>query len=181
MSPHPQEYFWTNEMLIRPAAFGDDEAIWAMLEPVFRAGDTYAIDPDISQADAIAYWTAPAKSTFVVESDGAVLGTYYLVRNTQGGGSHVCNCGFVTATAARGRGVAQAMLDHALEEAGRQGFHAMQFNFVVETNAGAIRLWERAGFETVGRLPRAFLHPDLGYVDARVMWKDLAFRPHTAP
>ncbi|MBT8476198.1 MAG: GNAT family N-acetyltransferase [Alphaproteobacteria bacterium] len=159
-------------MTVRPARAGDEAAIWAILEPVFRAGDTYTIDPDIPREDALAYWLAPTNSVFIAE-DGEVLGSYYLKQNHGGGGSHICNCGYVTAQAAQGRGVARAMLAHSLEEARRQGFRAMQYNFVVATNARAIATWERAGFDTIGRLPRAFLHPQAGYVDALVMYREL--------
>jgi ribosomal protein S18 acetylase RimI-like enzyme len=49
----------------------------------------------------------------------------------------------------------------------------MQFNFVVSTNERAVRLWQSFGFETVGRLPKAFEHPRLGLVDAFVMCRQL--------
>ena len=85
----------------------------------------------------------------------------------------MCNCGYATHPDARGHGVASAMLEHSLSEARVAGYKAMQFNFVVETNAGAIRLWRRAGFREVGRLPGVFLHPQNGYVDALVLHKFL--------
>lgn len=158
---------------IRSATEADHAAIWAILEPVFRAGDTYTIDPDISREDALAYWYGPTHATFVAETEDQVLGTYYLRRNQAGGGAHVCNCGYITSPAARGQGVARAMLAHSLEEAPRQGFRAMQYNFVVANNTRAIATWERAGFTIVGRLPGAFHHPVEGYIDALVMWRDL--------
>ena len=160
-------------MQIRAYAPQDAGAVTAMLMPVFRAGDTYAIDPDISEAEALAYWTGPERQVFVAEDVGEVLGTYYMVRNQKGGGSHVCNCGYVTAAAARGRGVARAMLAHSLAEAPRRGFRAMQYNFVVSTNTRAVNTWLRAGFEIVGRLPGAFEHPSQGEVDALVMYRRL--------
>ncbi|MEM0948281.1 MAG: N-acetyltransferase [Pseudomonadota bacterium] len=159
-------------MTIRAAQPVDADAIWAILEPVFRAGDTYTVDTDISRDAALGYWMAQGNHVFVAEK-GAVLGTYYLKRNQGGGGAHVCNCGYVTGSAARGRGVARAMLAHSLEEAPRLGFRAMQYNFVVATNTRAIETWVRAGFREVGRLPGAFDHPREGLVDALVMWKDL--------
>ncbi len=161
------------ELVIRPAQPEDADALWALLEPVFRAGDTYLIDPDISRADAMAYWTGASHGAFIAEENGTAFGTYYLRRNQSGGGSHVCNCGYITGAAARGRGVARAMLVHSLAEAKGQGFRAMQFNCVVANNTRAVATWEKAGFSTVGRLPGAFLHPAEGYVDALVMWKDL--------
>lgn len=160
-------------LIIRPAQAKDHDAIWAILKPVFRAGDTYTIDRDISRVDALAYWCGAAHAAFVAEYAGEILGTYYMRRNQAGGGAHVCNCGYMTAKAAQGRGVARAMLDHSLAEAPRRGYRAMQYNFVVATNTRAIATWEKAGFRTVGRLPAAFRHPADGYVDALVMWKDL--------
>ena len=162
-----------SSLTIRRANGPDHPAIWTILEPVFRAGDTYSIDADIPEADAIAYWCGPSHKTFVAEAEGAILGTYYLRRNQGGGGSHVCNCGYMTAPQAQGRGVARAMMEHSFETARAAGYTAMQYNFVVETNTRAVATWQRAGFETVGRLPRAFRHPERGLVDALVMFKHL--------
>ncbi len=156
---------------IRPAQPDDRAVIWSMLEPVFRAGETYAIDPDISEEDAVAYWLS--EHAFVAEIGDEIFGTYYIRRNQKGGGSHVCNCGFVTSLVAQGRGIARAMLDHSVQTAPRLGFEAMQFNFVLANNQRAVDIWARAGFEIVGRIPQAFRHPKDGYVDALVMWKNL--------
>lgn len=158
---------------IRPYRPSDAGPLWAMLEPVFRAGDTYAVDPAISRADAIAFWTGAPHQTWMAEEADAPLGTYYIQPNQAGGGDHVCNCGFVTAAAARGKGVARAMLEHGLEHAKASGYAAMQFNFVVASNTRALATWEAYGFRIVGRLPGAFRHPSEGPVDALVMWRDL--------
>jgi ribosomal protein S18 acetylase RimI-like enzyme len=158
---------------LRKAGPADDDALWRILEPVFRAGETYCLPRDVSRGDALAYWAGGNHQAFLVEEDGRILGTYFLCANQQGGGAHVANAGFATAPEARGKGLARAMLADALEQARAQGFRAMQFNFVVTTNTRAIALWEAAGFETVGRLPQAFLHPEEGYVDALVMIRQL--------
>ena len=160
-------------MKIRPARPDDAAALWSILEPVIRAGETYTLDPALSEAEALAYWLGPDKESFVAEADGAVLGSFYIRPNQAGGGAHVCNCGFMTAPAAAGRGVARAMGGHALAHARACGYRAMQFNFVVSTNTRALRLWESLGFAVVGRLPLAFRHPSLGYVDALVMFRAL--------
>ncbi len=159
-------------LVIRETEPSDALAIWTMLEPVFRAGDTYAVDPGIGRDAALAYWMAPAHRAFLAE-DGDPLGTCYLRANQGGGGAHVANAAFVTAPAARGRGVAGAMLGHVMGGAGAAGFEAMQFNFVLASNAGAVRLWERAGFDVVGRVPRAFRLPSGDYTDALVMYRAL--------
>lgn len=160
-------------MIIRPYAAPDADAVWSMLKATFRAGDTYAVDPDISRTDALAMWVDAPQATYVVETDAGIVGTYYIKTNQQGGGAHVCNCGYITDAAARGQGLAAAMCTHSQDAARALGYQAMQYNFVLTSNAGAIRLWERAGFDTVGRIPKAFAHPTLGLVDALVMFKTL--------
>lgn len=162
---------------IRLATPADDDAIWAILEPTFRAGETYPIPQDIGRAEALAYWRSPGHAVFVAqESDkagGHIVGTYYLRANQRGGGGHVANCGYMTAQDATGRGVARAMCEHSLGQARERGFSAMQFNFVVVSNERAVRLWQTCGFAIVGRLPQAFRHPRLGLTDALVMHRTL--------
>jgi ribosomal protein S18 acetylase RimI-like enzyme len=160
-------------VLIRPALPEDGDAIWAIIGPTIRAGETYALDRDLGRTDALTYWMGPDRSTFVAEDNGTVLGTYYLRANQQGGGRHVCNCGYMTDVAASGRGLARRMYEHSLQTARSRGFRAMQFNFVVSANERAVRLWTSLGFEIVGRLPDAFQHPSKGLVDALVMFKRL--------
>ena len=160
-------------LAIREARCGDADAIWAILEPVIRAGDTYALPRDMRRDDALAYWFATGNDVFVAEEDCQVNGTYILRANQNGGGSHVANCGYITAGAAFGRGIARAMCAHSLDRARTRGFRAMQFNFVVSSNERAVRLWKSFGFEIVGRLPEAFLHPVLGYIDVYVMYRFL--------
>lgn len=159
-------------MIIRPSAPGDEDALWHILEPVIRAGETYALPREMSREQALAYWLAPDHRCFVAAED-RVLGTYILRANQAGGGGHVANCGYMTAAEAAGRGIARAMCAHSLDTARAAGFRAMQFNFVIATNERAIRLWRGMGFEIVGRLPEAFLHPVSGYTDVLVMARRL--------
>ncbi len=158
---------------VRVAMPSDAEAIWSILEPVIRAGETYTLPREMTRDAALGWWHAPAHEVFLAEESGAVVGTYILRANQQGSGAHVANCGYITAPHASGRGVARAMCAHSLERARVRGFRAMQFNFVVSTNERAVRLWQSFGFEIVGRLPAAFLHPTAGYVDALVMYRAL--------
>ena len=158
-------------MLIREAAPGDADAIWAILEPIIRTGETYTLPREMDRATALACWHSPTHEVFVAEADGEIVGTYILRANQQGGGAHVANCGYMTAPHATGRGVARAMCADSLERARERGFRAMQFNFVVSTNERAVRLWQSFGFEIVGRLPKAFAHPKLGFVDAYIMYR----------
>ena len=160
-------------MLIRLATAEDWPALWPILSPIIRAGDTYALDSNMGEAAARQYWLGEDKTTYVAEEDKRILGTYYLRANQAGGGRHVCNCGYMTATGATGRGIARTMCTHSLIQAREQGFRSMQFNFVVSTNDRAVRLWISLGFKIVGTLPRAFEHPSEGLVDAYVMYLEL--------
>jgi len=160
-------------MHIRRARTDDAFAVWRIIGPTIRAGETYALDPDMTEADALAYWLGDDRVTFVGEQEGEIIGTYYIRPNQAGGGKHICNCGYMTSVAARGRGVARAMCQHSLDYARQSGYRGMQFNFVVSTNARAVSLWQSLGFDIVGRLPQAFHHPTLGYVDALVMFRAL--------
>jgi ribosomal protein S18 acetylase RimI-like enzyme len=162
-----------DDLIIRPATRADAAAIWRILEPTFCEGETYPIPRDIARDEALAYWFGPGHSVFVAERAGAIAGTYYLRANNRGGGAHVANCGYMTARAAFGSGVARAMCTHSLEEARRRNFAAMQFNFVVSTNEAAVKLWESLGFTIVGTLPGAFRHRTRGLVDAYVMFRAL--------
>ncbi|MDA8578642.1 GNAT family N-acetyltransferase [Rhodobacteraceae bacterium] len=160
-------------MTVHPATPADCDQIWALLQPVFSAGDTYAVDPLIDRDAAITYWMDAEKTAFILRVDGQAVGTYYIRANQPGGGAHICNCGFITAPLARGKGVARRMLEHALIEAKQQGYRAMQFNFVLASNQRALAIWQRYGFATIGRIPQAFLHPKQGYVDALILHRSL--------
>ncbi|WP_081847974.1 GNAT family N-acetyltransferase [Microbulbifer sp. HZ11] len=161
------------EMEIRKALPTDFEQIWPIFFQVVSAGDTYAYAPDTSRDQAYKIWMDVPRKTYVCEEAGEILGTYYLKTNQAGPGSHVCNCGYMVAASARGRGLASAMCEHSQDVARELGYRAMQFNFVASTNQGAVRLWKKLGFDEVGRLPGAFNHPTAGFVDALVMYKTL--------
>jgi L-amino acid N-acyltransferase YncA len=160
-------------MLIREATDEDFAGIWPIFHEIVAAGDTYAYARDTSREDARHLWMELPRKTYVAEERGDILGSYYIKTNHAGPGSHVCNCGYMVASRARGRGLATAMCEHSQEKAIELGYRAMQFNLVASSNVGAIKLWTRLGFETVGRLPQAFRHPGGGFVDALVMYKQL--------
>ena len=160
-------------MQIRRAEPADWPVIWSMLQPAMRAGETLALPRDGGEEIGRAYWSSAEKTNFLAVDGDQVLGTSYVRANQQGGGAHVANCGYLTAEAARGRGVARALCGHSIEHCRRAGFKAIQFNFVVSTNEPAVHLWHDFGFDVLARLPGAFDHPRLGFVDALVMWKTL--------
>jgi ribosomal protein S18 acetylase RimI-like enzyme len=161
------------ELTIRSAKATDGEALWRILEPHIRAGETFAMPRDWSREQALTYWVASGHHVFVAKINGEVLGSYYLRANQLGPGDHVANAGYAVAPEASGRGIAQAMCLHSLDEAKRRGFAAMQFNIVVSSNTRAVALWQSCGFAIVGTVPGAFRHPVHGPVDTYVMWRTL--------
>jgi ribosomal protein S18 acetylase RimI-like enzyme len=163
----------TMPMRIRPATDADWPYLWAIIEPIMREGETFALPRDGSEAIARAYFASPEKVNFVAEDDGVILGASYVRANQQGGGSHIANCGYMTSPAARGRGIARALCAHSIDYCCSQGFQGIQFNFVVSTNEPAVHLWQSFGFDILARLPKAFEHPRLGLVDALLMFKAL--------
>jgi ribosomal protein S18 acetylase RimI-like enzyme len=160
---------------IRKFQTPDWAAVWPILDEAIRAGDTLPFAPGSSEAEIRKAWVEMPAAVYVAcAPDGAILGCYYLRANQPGLGAHVSNCGYVVSPKARGQGIATLMCEHSQSEALEMGFRAMQFNYVVSTNERAVRLWTRMGFATIGRLPGAFRHSSLGYVDALVMFKQLA-------
>ena len=161
-------------MNIREATKQDWGLIWPIFHEIVKAGETYAYDEDTTAEQAEKIWLDVPRKTYVFEESGEILGTYYLKTNQAGPGSHVCNCGYMVSSRARGKGLATSMCEHSQKVARELGYKAMQFNFVASSNEGAVRLWGKHGFKTAGCLPRAFKHPVKGYVDALVMYKWLS-------
>lgn len=158
-------------MKIREALKEDWKSIWPIFHEIATVGETYAFDSATTMDQAENIWLNTPCKTFVFEEGGKIVGTYYLKTNQAGPGSHVCNCGYMVSSQARGQGLATTMCEHSQKVAIELGYKAMQFNFVASSNEGAVRLWNKLGFDTVGILPKAFNHPKKGLVDALVMYK----------
>ena len=153
----------------------DWAGLWRIIEPVFRSGESYAYSPSISEQAAKETWINEPSASYVAQDEaGEIVGSYYIKPNQPALGSHVCNCGYIVAAQAQGKGFAGKMCAHSQQQAIEMGFSAMQYNLVATSNEGAIYLWKKHGFEVVGTLPRAFNHARLGLIDALVMYKLLA-------
>lgn len=158
---------------IRPATRADFPAIWPMFHAIVGKGTTYAYAPETTKEEAEAIWFLADRRVYVAEVDGKVAGTFYLRPNQYGLAGHVANGGFMVSPDHAGQGVGRAMGAFALAEAKRLGFHAIQFNMVVETNEISINLWKSLGFEIIGRIPDAYQHAEKGLVGAYIMYKKL--------
>ena len=147
------------------------EKIWSIIHEILKRGDTYPFAPDTTRAEAFQIWMKNPAATYAAYDEGEMVGTYYIKPNQPGLGSHVCNAGYMVASRARGKGIGRAMCRHSLNEARKLGFKAMQYNLVVCTNKGAVKLWQDLGFQIIGRLPKVFHHSREGLVDAFVMYQ----------
>ncbi len=161
-------------MQIRGYIDTDWTSVWPIFRQVVTAGDTFAYDPKWSSEQAQNVWVESPPGHTVVACDGPrVLGTAKMGPNRPGPGSHVATASFMVAGDARGRGVGRALGEYALSWAQAQGYAAMQFNAVVESNHAAVRLWQELGFQIIGTVPEAFAHPTLGRVGLHIMHRRL--------
>jgi L-amino acid N-acyltransferase YncA len=159
---------------IRDYIESDWPSVWRILQEVVIAAETYTYDPEWSAEQAREVWVEAPPGHTVVACDGSqVLGTAKMGPNRPGPGAHVATASFMVAAAARGRGVGRALGEYALSWAQAEGFAAMQFNAVVESNQAAVRLWQELGFQIIGTVPEAFAHPTLGRVGLHIMYRRL--------
>lgn len=158
---------------IRAAKESEFDRIWNVFREVVKTGDTYAFPPDIDKEAAKVAWMSPGVNTYVATSSETIVGTYIIKDVQPGLGSHVANASFMVAPDAQGKGIGRLMGEHALVEARRLGYQAMQFNQVIASNTAAVGLWEKLGFTIVGTIPKGFRHQELGLVDAHIMHRFL--------
>ncbi|MEU6853291.1 GNAT family N-acetyltransferase [Actinacidiphila alni] len=162
-------------MIIRDATDADWPRIWPFLRRICEAGETFSYPTDITEATGRDYWmlAPPARTVVAVADDGTVLGTAKMNANQGGNAAHVSSASFMVDPAHSGRGVGRALCAEALRWATAEGFRAMQFNAVVESNARAVKLYESLGFRVIGTVPEGFRHPRLGYVGLHIMHRAL--------
>jgi RimJ/RimL family protein N-acetyltransferase len=149
----------------------DGDAVWEIIHQIIVEGDTLVFSPNSTKKQMLDYWATDDKFAYIAEIDGQIVGTFYIKQNQPDLGSHVANAGYLVHPAQRGKGIAEKMCRFSLDEARALGFKAMQFNIVISTNEVAIRVWQKCGFQIIGRLPKAFQHQKLGLVDAFVMYQ----------
>lgn len=162
-------------MEIRTATAADWPAIWPFFRRIVAAGETYSYDRDMPEERARAVWFTepPGRTVVAVDDDGTVLGSAKMGPNQGGPGAHVATASFMVDPDRAGRGVGRALGEYVVRQATADGYRAIQFNAVVETNARAVALWRSLGFEVLATVPEAFDHPEKGYVGLHVMYRRL--------
>lgn len=162
-------------MLIRDAEAVDWPSIWPFLRDIVAAGDTYTWPRDVTEEQARSMWMLepPGRTVVAVAEDGTVLGSVKMNPNHLGPASHISSASFMVDPAYSGRGVGRALGEHVLDLARAEGYRAMQFNAVVETNTRAVALWRALGFEVLATLPEGFHHPSGRYVGLHIMYRRL--------
>lgn len=158
---------------VRGVVNEDLDQLWRILEAVIKGGETYVFHPDSSRDKMLGYWLAPEKKSYVVEENGAIVGTFTIRPNMPDRGSHIANGSYMVHPAHAGKGIGEFMGKYSLEEARRLGYEAMQFNIVIKSNERAVSLWKKIGFRIIGEIPNAFKHPRLGPTNAYVMYREL--------
>ena len=158
---------------IRPALQSDADSIWNIIRQVISSGDTYVFAPDSSKDHMLAYWFGKSKRAYVATMSEKVVGTFVLQPNQPDLGSHIANAAYMVDPVHQGKGIGKAMGEYSIPEARKLGYRAMQFNLVIKTNEPAVALWKKLGFATIGEVPRAFQHKELGLVNALIMYREV--------
>lgn len=159
-------------MNIRPTNKEKDaDKIWEIIHEVISLGDTWVFDPNSSKEKMLDYWFSEDKFSFVYEVDDSIAGIFFFKANQPDLGSHVANAGYMVKKEFRGQGIAEKMCRFSLEEAKKEGFLAMQFNLVLSTNKGAIKVWEKCGFQIIGTSPKAFRSINGEFIDTHIMYQ----------
>jgi L-amino acid N-acyltransferase YncA len=146
----------------------DLEPLLAMMNEIIAGGEAFVYESRMSPQEFTAY-IASYRVGFVAELSGRIVGGYVLRANQPGRGSHAANAAYLVSVDARGHGVGKQLGEHSIAEARRLGFTAIQFNAVVSTNAAAVKLWKKLGFESIGVVPGGFRRADGHFVDLLIM------------
>ena len=156
------------QLILTEAGPDDHDELYAAFAAVVGAGEGYPqpVGP-LSVDDFDEYWLGHKSLVAVARSDGRLAGSYYLKPNFPGRAAHIANAGYIVVAGVRGGGIGTALVEDSMVAARRLGFDALQFNLVFASNP-ARRLYERLGFEVIGRIPEA-----VDGEDAIVYWRRL--------
>ena len=162
-------------MLIRPVTEADLPAFLPIFHAIVDDGETYAFAEGLADDEVRALWfeSAPGRTVVALDDDGTLLGSAKMGPNRPGRGAHIGTASFMVGAAARGKGVGRALAEDMVAWHREQGYAAIQFNAVVETNTAAVRLWQDLGFRILTTVPGAFESRTHGRVGLHLMLLEL--------
>lgn len=151
----------------------DFDEIWNIFQPILKKSGTYVYSPETTKNEAYSIWFDKTYDTYIAKVGDEVAGAYVIRPGHRDLGSHICNAAFIVADKFRGNGYGKTLGEHAINQAKKLGYKAMQFNYVVSSNHVAIDLWKKLGFAIVGTIPAAYNHPEKGYIDIHIMHRKI--------
>lgn len=160
-------------MTVRKADTADFIFIWKLFKQVIDEQVYYTYDATTPKEYIDKNWINAENLIYVAEVEGEIAGAYIVKPNQPGHGAHIANAAYMVDNRFRNHGIGRKLGEHSLVAAKAAGYRAMQYNFVVSTNVGAVKLWQSLGFSIIGTIPEAFLHHEKGYVDAHIMYRKL--------
>lgn len=161
-------------MEIRAAEAADIAEIAPFFRAIVADGESYTYPDDMTDAQIREAWLAsPPGHTIVAVVGDVVVGTARMGPNKPGRGNHVGTASFMVDPAASARGVGRAMGQWVIDWHRENGYSAIQFNAVVETNVRAVALWQNLGFRIIGTVPRAYRSRTHGPVGLHIMYLEL--------
>jgi L-amino acid N-acyltransferase YncA len=160
--------------ILDTATDADFDAVKEIFLHVVDEGETYSYERETLTDQWIRdYWMKHVVTTLVARVDGKVAGVCAIRVNRTGRGNHIANASYVVHHDFRGIGIGHALGRESLRVSRQHGYKAMQFNYVVSTNAKAVALWQSLGFKIIGTMPQGYRHSRHGLVDVYMMHRFL--------
>lgn len=152
------------ELTVRQFKKEDVKEMTGIWNQVVDEANAFPQEKQFSFEEAEAFFRGQSH-TAVAEADGKIVGFYILHPNNVGRCGHLSNASYAVSRCARGQHIGEQLVRNCMEKAKELGFKVLQFNAVVATNKGAIRLYDRLGFQRLGTVPGGYRLADGSYED----------------
>jgi len=149
----------------------DEEELLAIFKEVVDTGCQFPYE-NSSREEFHTHFVGPTSRVYVCRSSqGHVIGGFYLKPNYSGRSKHIANAAYMIKNTHRGLGIGTLLVKASLHTAKSLGFLAMQFNMIFSQNSGAIKLYEKLGFEITGTIPNGIRNSDGSFQDGQTMYR----------
>ena len=143
-----------DDVELAPVGEQDRAALFELFAAIVDSGDGFPQSPPLTEEVFQDTWINPTTSVIGAFRDGKLVGAYYLKPNFAARAAHIANAGYIVDSAARGLGVGRKLVEHSIPQARADGYTAVMFNLVFESNP-ARALYEELGWQEIGRIPDA--------------------------